>query len=101
MTSQEAASALSQIGVVAAPLLEESKIVVDPHVAARHMLSSVEGFDRPVKIVASPVHIVGLDDNRTKVVPVGHDTKRVMREIGVSEDDVIKLIDEGVVRAES
>ena len=97
MTSEEAANELSGIRIVAAPLYEESKILHDPHVAARQMLNTVEGFDQPIPIVASPVYITGLQDTRSRLAPVGHDTLRLMREAGYDSPTISRLSREGIV----
>lgn len=98
LTTLEASQALGDIGVAAAPLLTESAILADPHVAAREMLGTTAGLTQPVRVVSSPVWLKGLPDRRTRLVPVGHDTERLLREIGFSEDAVGRLADEGVIK---
>jgi len=98
LTSLEASQALADIGVAAAPLLDESKILSDPHVAAREMLGTAAGLTRPVRVVASPVWLNGLPDRRSRLVPVGNDTERILREIGFGEEAITRLADEGVIK---
>jgi crotonobetainyl-CoA:carnitine CoA-transferase CaiB-like acyl-CoA transferase len=101
LNSLQAASALCEIGVAAAPLMEESKILEDPHVTARHMLGTVEGLTRPVRVVSSPVYLDGLTDCRSRLVPAGHDTDRLLRDLGLSEESISRLASDGVVNSAS
>ncbi|HEY3881806.1 MAG TPA: CoA transferase [Trebonia sp.] len=98
LTTLEASQALGGIGVAAAPLLTESQILSDPHVAARDMLGTTEGLTRPARVVSSPVWVKGLPDRRTRLVPTGHDTARLLREIGFADDAIARLADEGVIK---
>jgi crotonobetainyl-CoA:carnitine CoA-transferase CaiB-like acyl-CoA transferase len=101
LTSLEASQALAAVGVASAPLLDEAKILADPHLQAREMLGGVAGLTRPARVVSSPVWLKGLPDRRTRLVPVGHDTERLLRETGFSEEAIARLADEGVIKGRS
>ena len=98
LTSLEASQALAAIGVASAPLLDEARILADPHLEAREMLGEVAGLTRPVRVVSSPVWLKGLPDQRTQLVPAGHDTERILREAGFPEDVITRLAGEGVIK---
>jgi crotonobetainyl-CoA:carnitine CoA-transferase CaiB-like acyl-CoA transferase len=104
-TRMEAVHELSAAGIAAGPCLTPPEVVEDPHVAARHMLVSMErtdGVADPVLIPGNPVKLSEHGDPAepagTRVPWVGEHTESVLRdELGLTEDELSDLRAEGVV----
>jgi crotonobetainyl-CoA:carnitine CoA-transferase CaiB-like acyl-CoA transferase len=104
-TRMEAVHELSAAGIAAGPCLTPPEVVEDPHMAARHMLVSMErtdGVADPVLIPGNPVKLSEHGDPAepagTRVPWVGEHTESVLRdELGLTEDELSDLRAEGVV----
>ena len=83
LTKLEAAQQLSAAGVAAAPCQTSAEVMVDPHLASRHMLVEMErtdGVDRPVVIPGNPVKLSKMAEGpETRVPWVGEHNAEVLR----------------------
>ena len=63
LTRVEACDALGPAGIAAGPCFIDEEVVVDPHLAARHMLVEMprsDGVEQPVLIPGNPVKLSGV-----------------------------------------
>lgn len=101
-TKGEAAAALSEVGVTAAPCNNAEDVVNDPHVASRKMLLTiprVDGVDQPVLVSGNPIKLSGSDEPQELALPaMGGDTTRVLADdLGLGPDEIAALIEAGIV----
>jgi crotonobetainyl-CoA:carnitine CoA-transferase CaiB-like acyl-CoA transferase len=105
MTKFEAAAALSAAGLAAGPCLTPPEVIVDPHVAARHMLVETprtddpDGEHGPILVPGNPVKMSKVAEGpETRVPWLGEHTADVLAaELGMGDDDLAKLRAEGVI----
>jgi formyl-CoA transferase len=96
MTKLEACDVLAGAGVAAGPCLRDDEVAMDPHLAARQMLVSIERPDqpdRPVLVPASPVRMSALSSEPDTPVPwLGQHTDEVLAaELGLAPDELAAL----------
>jgi crotonobetainyl-CoA:carnitine CoA-transferase CaiB-like acyl-CoA transferase len=73
------------------PVLDVGEIARDPHFAARDMLAAIDfpGFSEPMRVAGQPIKFAGTPTSVTRRAPdLGEDTLEVLREHGVSEEDI-------------
>ncbi len=98
----EACGELGEAGIAAGPCFIDSEVVVDPHVAARHMLVELprtDGVEQPVLIPGNPVKLSGVAEGpETRVPWLGeHTTDVLATELGLSAAEIDGLRAAGVV----
>jgi len=101
-TSMEASRALGAVGVASGPCLSDEQVVVDPHLAARHMLVEVprtDGVEQPVLVPGNPVKMSGVSQGpETRVPWLGEHTDAVLaEELGLDDDSLATLRTDGVI----
>jgi crotonobetainyl-CoA:carnitine CoA-transferase CaiB-like acyl-CoA transferase len=99
-TRAEARELLEEQGVPSGPVYTAQDIFEDPHVAARHMLVSVDDpVAGPRKYARSPLHLSAAPEIPTAPAPrLGEHTRYVLGELlGYGETDVEQLSAQGVV----
>ncbi len=101
LPASEVLRALEQASVPAGRIYTIADIAADPHYAARGMLSSVTLDDGSV--VAVPGFVPKLSrtqgSHRRNAPTLGQDTETVLREIGVTAEQLQALRDRGVIGA--
>lgn len=101
-TKLEAARELTAAGIVAGPSNHAADVIVDPHVAARHMLVEVprtDGVTEPVLVPGNPVKLSKMAEGpETRVPWVGEHTEAVLAaELGLDGAALAHLRARGVV----
>jgi crotonobetainyl-CoA:carnitine CoA-transferase CaiB-like acyl-CoA transferase len=101
-TKLEAAAALADVGVTAAPCNDAEDVVADPHVKLRNMLVEIprtDGIDAPVLVAGNPVKLSHMAEGPEKRSPhVGEHTAEVLREVlGIDANAFATLTRAGVV----
>ncbi|HEY7440358.1 MAG TPA: CaiB/BaiF CoA-transferase family protein [Acidimicrobiia bacterium] len=101
-TKLDAARELTAAGIVAGPSNSAPDVIVDSHVAARHMLVEVprtDGVDEPILVPGNPVKLSKMAEGpETRVPWVGEHTADVLRsELGLDDDALDKLRADGVI----
>jgi crotonobetainyl-CoA:carnitine CoA-transferase CaiB-like acyl-CoA transferase len=105
VTKQEAASLFHSVGVAAAPVMLPADILLSSHFAARQMLLPTIGEQgKEVPIVGSPIKLSKVDSQDRpqetfRIASPGQHTTEILRELGCSEPEITKLLEDGVVRA--
>ncbi len=98
----EVCGELGAAGIAAGPCYTDEEVVVDPHVAARHMLVELprtDGVEQPVLIPGNPVKLSGVSEGpETRVPWLGEHTASVLSsELGLSAEEIDGLRAAGVV----
>jgi formyl-CoA transferase len=101
-TRLEACAALSDAGIAAGPCFRDDEVVVDPHVAARHMLVEMprtDGVAEPVLVPGNPVKLTNVAEGpETRVPWLGEHTDAVLRaELGLSDSEIGDLREAGTI----
>lgn len=101
-TKVQACDDLAAIGVAAGPCFADEEVVVDPHVAARHMLVEMprtDGVDQPVLIPGNPVKLSAVAEGPEQRVPwLGEHTDDVLAaELGYDADRIATLKAAGAI----
>ena len=105
-TMFEAAQALAEAGVAAAPCSRPADVVADPHVASRNMLVEIprpDGVEQPVLVPGNPVKMSGLAEQpQTRPPLLGEHTVSVLaEELGLSAEEIAELTAAGVIASDS
>ena len=91
---------LEKAKVPAGPVLSPQQLLDDPHVAAAGYFASVSypGLDAPTQIMATPVVLSEMPGRvRTAPPTLGQHTDELLKQIGLSVDDIAALRAEGVI----
>jgi crotonobetainyl-CoA:carnitine CoA-transferase CaiB-like acyl-CoA transferase len=102
-TKFEAASELAGAGLAAAPCSRPEDVVVDPHVARRHMIVEIprtDGVDQPVLVGGNPIKLSKMVEGPDRNVPLlGEHTAEVLADLlGVEGEAFDALLADGVVQ---
>lgn len=102
LTRAEACAHLGSEGIAVGPCLRDEELASDPHLSARHMVSSIErpdGSGPPVLVPGNPVKLSGVPEAPDIRIPwVGEHTDEVLRaELGLSDDRLAELHSAGVI----
>ena len=95
----EVLAELEAASVPAGRIYTVEDIAKDPHYEARGMLEKVQMDDGTVLSVPGVVPKLSRSPgSRDRVAPrLGHDTERVLREVGLEDDQIRQLIERGIV----
>ena len=101
-TKFEAAQALAERGLAAAPCSSTEEVVSDPHIALRNMLVEIErtdGVAQPVLVAGNPIKMSRVTEGPETNVPLlGQHTSEVLREmLGMDQASIERLADDGVI----
>jgi crotonobetainyl-CoA:carnitine CoA-transferase CaiB-like acyl-CoA transferase len=102
-TKVEACEALGGAGIAAGPCFADEEVVVDPHVALRHMLVEIprtDGVAQPVLVPGNPVKLSAVPEPEHETRPpwLGEHTDDVLRdELGLGEEELEALHADGVI----
>ncbi|MGD2143637.1 MAG: CoA transferase [Anaerolineae bacterium] len=99
-TRAEAAALLRQQGVPSGPVYTAEDVFRDPHVAARHMLVTIDDpVAGPRKYARTPLHLSSAPEIPTEPAPqLAEHTRTVLRDLlGYDEAEIERLRDEGVI----
>jgi formyl-CoA transferase len=99
-TRAEAAALLEEQGVPSGPVYTAEDVFTDPHIAARHMLATVDDpVAGPRRYARSPVHLSSAPEIPTDPAPqLGEHTVTILRDLlGLTEAEIERLVDEGVI----
>jgi crotonobetainyl-CoA:carnitine CoA-transferase CaiB-like acyl-CoA transferase len=91
---------LQHAGVPASLVQGLSEVTTDPQVRARDSLLPVPGSDHGLYGVRSPFRLASLSEPRNERFPeTGEHSIEVLRECGLSDDEIHDLVDTGAVEA--
>jgi CoA:oxalate CoA-transferase len=99
-TRAEAVALLTDQGLPCAPVYTAEDIFNDPHIAARHMLVTIDDpVAGPRKYARTPPHLSSAPEIPTVTAPrLGEHTRPILRDLlGYDEAEVEQLHDEGVI----
>jgi formyl-CoA transferase len=101
-TKVEACEALGRAGIAAGPCFSDEEIVVDQHVAARHMLVEcprTDDVEQPVLVPGNPIKMSDVGDGgETRVPWLGEHTDDVLAgELGLDVAELARLRADGVI----
>ena len=93
---------LAEGGVACAPVHHAEDVVADEHVARRNMLVEVprtDGVEQPILVPGNPVKMSKVQEGPEERMPwVGEHTAEILsNELGLSESELAKLRDSGVI----
>ncbi len=102
LTPVEAAGALADAGIAAAPVFEAADVVSDVHLAARNMLMAIprhDGVEQPVLTPGNPVKLSKMAEGPdTEPPPLGAHTAQVLSdELGLDDGELERLRSAGVI----
>ena len=99
-TTAECLELLRELDVPAMPVQSIDEVLADPHLAAVGLFVAedhpTEG--RYTKVRNPIVFSTGVDDGRVAPAAVGQHTREVLSELGCSETEIRRLVDEGVAQ---
>jgi CoA:oxalate CoA-transferase len=99
-TRAEAVALLEEVGVPSGPVYTAEDVFEDPHIAARHMLVTVDDpVAGPRQYARTPLHLSAAPEIPTEPAPqLGEHTRPILRDLlGYSETEVERLQRQGVV----
>jgi CoA:oxalate CoA-transferase len=99
-TRAQAVALLEEHGVPSGPVYTAEDVFDDPHIAARHMLVTVDDpVAGPRKYARSPIHLSSNPEIPTEPAPrLGEHTRPILRDLlGYDEAEIERLVGEGVV----
>jgi crotonobetainyl-CoA:carnitine CoA-transferase CaiB-like acyl-CoA transferase len=98
-TTDEWVEVCDKAGVPGGPVLTYDENLVDPHVVARDMVVDLEHpIIGPMRTVGTGARFSGLDFEVRGPAPwLGQHTAEVLTERGLSEDEIGRLFDDGVI----
>ena len=99
-TRAEAVALLGEHGVPSGPVYTAEDIFSDPHIAARHMLVTVDDpIAGPRKYARSPLHLSSAPEIPTEPAPrLGEHTRPILQDVlGYGETEIERLRDQGVI----
>jgi formyl-CoA transferase len=99
-TRAQAVASLEEHGVPSGPVYTAEDVFSDPHIAARHMLATVDdSVAGPRKYARSPIHLSVAPEIPTGPAPgLGEHTRRILGDLlGYDEAEIERLVSEGVV----
>jgi len=99
-TRAEAVALLGEHGVPSGPVYTAEDVFRDPHIAARHMLVTIDDpVAGPRTYARSPLHLSCAPEIPTQTAPrLGEHTRPILQDVlGYEADDVERLRDQGVV----
>jgi len=102
-TRAQAVALLGERGVPSGPVNTAEDVFDDPHIAARHMLVTVDDpVAGPRKYARSPIHLSAAPEIPTDPAPqLGKHTRPILRDLlGYDEAQIERLASEGVVAIE-
>jgi formyl-CoA transferase len=95
------ADELNKVGVPSGPVMTVPEVLSHPQVANRGIIArfdDIAGLDRSIEVLRTGVKINGMAPAVTTPPPaLGIDNSTVWREIGVTEDELMQLQQEGVI----
>jgi formyl-CoA transferase len=103
-TRAEAAALLEEQGVPSGPVYTAEDVFRDPHIAARHMLVTVDDpVAGPLKYARSPLHLSAAPEIPTASAPkLGEHTRTVLGDLlGYDEVLIDQLLEKRVIEAHS
>lgn len=98
-TTTEWIEVLDKAGVPGGPVLTYDEALADPHVVARDMVVDLEHpIIGPMRTVGTGARFSGIDYEVRRPAPwLGQHTTEVLAEHGLSDDEIARLYDDGVV----
>jgi len=97
-SSDEWIKELNGLGVPAGPVLTVPEVLDDPHMQDRGLIDQHQVGDEKLNIAGSPIQISGARPAASSPPPaLGADTDAILSELGLSEEDVQSLRQEGVI----
>jgi formyl-CoA transferase len=102
LSKHQACAALNAAGLVAGPCATDAEVVVDPHLAQRHMLVEhprTDGVVQPVLIPGLPIKFAQVSEGpETRVPWLGEHTDEVLAtELGLRQGELQTLRENGVI----
>jgi formyl-CoA transferase len=102
LSKYQACVALNAAGLVAGPCATDAEVVIDPHLAQRHMLVEhprTDGVAQPVLIPGLPIKFAQVSEGpETRVPWLGEHTDEVLSaELGLGRDELDDLRADGVI----
>ena len=101
-SADEWVARLEARGVPVAVVNTLDRVVVDPQIAAREMVASLEARDgRRARVVGDPLRMASVPREPARYPPaLGEDSRRILADIlGLADDEIEALCDRGIVKA--
>lgn len=97
--AQEWIPALREAGIPAGPVYRIDQVFADPQVEALRMVGEVTtDAGEHLRLVRGPITVDGELPSIRKAPPsLGRDSRRVLRELGIGDDEIDALVEAGVV----